>query len=107
MFFINSTNKLSQLRKESTKGEIEEVKECNFVNVIEIQKGRVRMCSIFQVDGFIGIVQLVVPFSAWGLGQHIYLDFFVLLTCFSHFKLHTRIIILKITFCKFIGIISS
>ena len=35
---------------------------------IEIQKGRVRMCSIFQVDGFIGIVQLVVPFSAWGSG---------------------------------------
>ena len=34
------------------------------------------MCSIFQVDGFIGIVQLVVPFSAWDPGQHIYLDFF-------------------------------
>ena len=74
---------------------------------IEIQKGRVRMCSIFQVDGFIGIVQLEVPFSAWDLGQHIYLDFFVLLTCFSHIKLHTRIIILKIIFCNIIGIISS
>ena len=38
---------------------------------IEIQKGRVRTCSIFQVDSFIGIMQLVVPFSAWDLGQHI------------------------------------
>ena len=65
------------------------------------------MCSIFQVDSFIGVVQLVVPFSAWDLGQHIYLDFFVLLTYFSHIKLHTRIIILKITFCDIIGIISS
>ena len=78
-----------------------------FVPTIEIQKGRVRTCSIFQVDGFIGVVQLVAPFSAWDLGQHIYLDFFVLFTCFSHIKLHTRIIFLKITFCNIIGIISA
>ena len=43
------------------------------------------MCSIiFQVDSFIGIMQLVVPFSAWDPGQHIYLDFSVLLTFFSN-----------------------
>ena len=77
------------------------------VSAIEIQKGRVRMCSIFQVDSFIGIMQLVIPFSVWDLGQHIYIDFFVLLTCFSHLKLHTRIIILKITSCNIIGTISS
>ena len=33
MFLINITNELIQLRKGSITGKIEEVKECNFVNV--------------------------------------------------------------------------
>ena len=36
VFFINNTNKLIQLRKGSTIGKIEEVKECNFVNVDDL-----------------------------------------------------------------------
>ena len=36
VFLITKPNKLIQLRKGSTTGKIEEVKECNFVNVYDL-----------------------------------------------------------------------
>ena len=38
MFLINITNKLIWLRKGSTIGKTEEVKECNFVNVSDLNQ---------------------------------------------------------------------
>ena len=38
VFLINNTNKLIQLRKGSTTSKIEEVKECNFVNVNDLNQ---------------------------------------------------------------------
>ena len=62
MFLINNTNKLIQLRKGSNIGKIEGVKECNFVNVNDLNE-QVQQMSL-RVSSFDDLEQkIIVPIN--------------------------------------------
>ena len=53
MFFFNNTNKFIWLRKGSTTGKIETVRECNFINVKDLnqleQQTSLQVSSLYDV----------------------------------------------------------
>ena len=60
MFLINSTNNLIQLRKGSTIGKVEEVKECYFVNVNDLNQWEQQ--TSLKVSSFDDLKQkIIVP----------------------------------------------
>ena len=62
VFLINNTNKLIQLRKRSTFGKIKKVKECNFVNVNDLNQWEQQ--TSLKVSSFDDLKQkIILPIS--------------------------------------------